>query len=119
MSKCPKGYILAINDTMNVMNGKWKLPIIGVLLYGKGRFKDLEREIPKITPRMLSKELKDLEVNGIIIRKVQPTIPVTVEYELSASGHSLRNVLDAMIKWGSDHRISMMGEPVELGSEIG
>jgi DNA-binding HxlR family transcriptional regulator len=113
-SRCPNGYILAINDTMNVMNGKWKLPIIGVLLHGKGRFKDLEREIPKITPRMLSKELKDLEVNGIIIRKVQPTIPVTVEYELSDSGKLLRNVLDAMIKWGSDHRTTMMGKTVEV-----
>jgi DNA-binding HxlR family transcriptional regulator len=57
VKKCSETYVLAINDTMNVINGKWKLPIIGSLLYGKKRFKELEREIPKITPRILSKEL--------------------------------------------------------------
>ncbi|WP_435357032.1 winged helix-turn-helix transcriptional regulator [Emticicia sp. SJ17W-69] len=111
---CPVGFILAIKDTLNVMNGKWKLPIIGVLLFGKRRFKDLEKNIPKITPRMLSKELKELEINGIIVRKVQPTIPVTVEYELSDSGKSLKTVLDSMIKWGSNHRIEVMGKPIEV-----
>ncbi len=111
---CPVGFILAIKDTLNVMNGKWKLPIIGVLLYGKRRFKDLEKSIPKITPRMLSKELKELEINGIIIRKVQATIPVTVEYELSNSGKSLKSVLDSMIKWGSEHRIEVMGKPINV-----
>lgn len=111
---CPAGFILAIKDTLNVMNGKWKLPIIGVLLFGKRRFKDLEKSIPKITPRMLSKELKELEMNGIIVRRVQPTIPVTVEYELSNSGKSLKTVLDSMIKWGSNHRIEVMGKPIEV-----
>ncbi|MBL0032991.1 MAG: helix-turn-helix transcriptional regulator, partial [Bacteroidetes bacterium] len=62
VKKCSGEFVLAVNDTMNVLNGKWKLPIIGSLLYGKKRFKELEKEIPKITPRMLSKELKDLEV---------------------------------------------------------
>ncbi|CAH0996000.1 hypothetical protein EMA8858_02128 [Emticicia aquatica] len=94
LKDCPVGLILAIKDTMNVMNGKWKLLIIGVLLYGKKRFKDLEKSIPKITPRMLSKELKELEMNGIIMRKVHSTIPVTVEYELSDSGKSLKLVLE-------------------------
>ena len=103
IKKCSGEFVLAINDTMNVLNGKWKLPIIGSLLYGKKRFKELEREIPKITPRMLSKELKDLEINSIITRTVQSTIPVKVEYELSASGRSLNAVLDAMITWGKQH----------------
>ena len=64
----------------------------------------MEREIPRITPRMLSKELKDLEINGIIRRTVHDTIPVTVEYELTASGKTLNNVLDVMIEWGLQHR---------------
>ncbi|HAW80185.1 MAG TPA: transcriptional regulator, partial [Balneola sp.] len=80
VKKCSGEFVLAVNDTMNVLNGKWKLPIIGSLLYGKKRFKELEREIPKITPRMLSKELKDLEVNSIVTRTVYNTTPVTIEY---------------------------------------
>lgn len=110
VKKCSGEFVLAVNDTMNVLNGKWKLPIIGSLLYGKKRFKELEREIPKITPRMLSKELKDLEVNGIVTRTVYDTIPVTVEYELTKSGNSLNTVLEAMIGWGLQHRKRVIGK---------
>lgn len=105
---CSSQFILAINDTLNVLIGKWKLPIIGILLYGKKRFKELERAIPGITPRMLSKELKELELNGIVTRTVYDTTPVTVEYELSNSGKSLREVLDIMILWGLAHRKQSM-----------
>ena len=82
------------------MSGKWKLPIIGSLMFGKKRFRELERDIPKITPRMLSKELKDLELNGMVSRTVYDTIPVTVEYELTKSGFTLSEVLDKMMEWG-------------------
>ncbi|MES2141040.1 MAG: helix-turn-helix domain-containing protein [Bacteroidota bacterium] len=110
VKKCSGEFVLAVNDTMNVLNGKWKLPIIGCLLYGKKRFKELEREIQKITPRMLSKELKDLEANGIVSRTVYDTIPVTVEYELTKSGTSLNTVLDSMISWGLQHRKRTIGK---------
>ena len=101
---CSTEYVLALNDTLNVMNGKWKLPIIGSLMFGKKRFRELERDIPKITPRMLSKELKDLEMNGMVSRTVYDSIPVTVEYELTKSGLSLTAVLDTMMEWGVAHR---------------
>jgi DNA-binding HxlR family transcriptional regulator len=101
---CSDQFILAINDTLNVLIGKWKLPIIGALLYGKKRFKELERAIPGITPRMLSKDLKELELNGIVKRTVYDSQPVTVEYELSNSGKSLREVTDVMVRWGLQHR---------------
>ncbi len=104
VKKCSATYILAVNDTINVINGKWKLPIVSSLLFGKKRFKEIEREIPKITPRMLSKELKDLEMNGIVTRTVYDTIPVTVEYELTKSGQSFHKVLDVMLEWGLQHR---------------
>ncbi len=104
VKSCPTQFVLAINDTLNVLVGKWKLPIIGSLLFGKKRFRELEREISRITPRMLSKELKELEMNGIIKRTVRDTIPVTVEYELTESGRSLSEVLDVMIEWGLKHR---------------
>ncbi len=109
VKKCSSTFVLAINDTLNVINGKWKLPIIGTLLYGKKRFRELEREIPKITPRMLSKELRDLEVNGIVKRTVLDTIPVTVEYEVTPSGQSLHKVLEVMVQWGLEHRSSVIG----------
>lgn len=101
---CPIQFVLAINDTLNVFNGKWKMPIIGSLLFNKKRFTEIQRIIPKITPRMLSKELKDLEMNGIVKRVVYDTTPVTVEYELTKSAEALNEVLDKMLEWGLQHR---------------
>jgi DNA-binding HxlR family transcriptional regulator len=120
IKKCSGTYILAVNDAKNVISGKWKLPIIGSLLFGKKRFKELEREIPKITPRMLSKELRELEINGIIIRTVYDSTPVTVEYELTKSGMALRNVLDVMIAWGLQHRKINIGksQPVKEARKV-
>ncbi|HEY8938184.1 MAG TPA: helix-turn-helix domain-containing protein [Cyclobacteriaceae bacterium] len=110
IKQCPESFVLAVNDTLNVVSGKWKLPIISSLAFGKKRFKALEREIPKITPRMLSKELKDLEMNGIVKRTVHATIPVTVEYELTKSGESFKKVLNVMLEWGLLHRKNVMGK---------
>ena len=104
IKKCPESYMMAVNDTLNVLAGKWKLPIMASLQFGKKRFKDLEKEIPKITPRMLSKELRDLEMNGMVTRTVYDTFPVTIEYEFTESGKLFKNVIDAMIVWGIEHR---------------
>lgn len=109
VKKCSATYVLAVNDTMNVISGKWKLPIMGSLLFGNKRFKELERDIPKISPRMLSKELRDLELNGIVKRNVYDNLPVLVEYELTKSGHSFKKVLDVMVEWGFQHRKNVMG----------
>lgn len=110
VKSCSAEFVLAINDTLNVISGKWKLPIIGSLLYGKKRFKELERDIPKITPRMLSKELKDLEANGIVKRTVYDSIPVMVEYALTISGQSLHQVIEPMIEWGLQLRKNVIGK---------
>jgi DNA-binding HxlR family transcriptional regulator len=107
---CPVQFVLAVNDTLNVINGKWKLPIIGSLLFDKKRFTEIQRNIPKITPRMLSKELKDLEMNGMVKRTVYDTIPVSVEYELTDSARSLGEVLDKMLEWGLQHRKAVLAE---------
>lgn len=101
---CPIQFVLAVNDTLNVISGKWKMPIIGSLLFNKKRFTEIQRNIPKITPRMLSKELKDLEMNGIVKRTVYDSLPVTVEYELTPSAKSLSHVLDTIVEWGINHR---------------
>lgn len=108
VKKCPVQFVLAVNDTINVIKGKWKLPILGSLLFEKKRFTEIQRNIPKITPRMLSKELKELELNGMIIRTVYNTTPVTVEYELTNSGKSIRDVLEKMAEWGVKHRMETL-----------
>lgn len=101
---CCVSYILAMNDTMNVLSGKWKLPILAALLYNNKRFKDIKENVGGITPRMLSKELKELEINGVIARKVYDDRPVLIEYELTESGKSITKVMDAMVAWGVEHR---------------
>lgn len=108
--RCNATFMLALNDTLNVLSGKWKLHIMGALLDGKKRFTEIENSIPKINPRMLSKELKELEVNGIVSRTVHNTIPVAVEYELTKSGYSIGDVLDVMVEWGLQHRKLVMGK---------
>lgn len=105
---CTGRYVLAINDTLNVISGKWKLPIIGVMIQDKKRFNEILRAIPKLTPRMLSKELRDLEANGMLERHVYDTLPVVVEYKLTPSAMLLTEVLDKMIEWGLRHRESVM-----------
>jgi DNA-binding HxlR family transcriptional regulator len=111
VQKCSATFVRAVNDTMNVMNSKWKLPILGTLVFGKRRFKELEREIPKISPRMLSRELRDLEANGMVSRTVYDTLPLMVEYELTESGRSFRKVLDVMVEWGLQHRKRTIDQP--------
>jgi DNA-binding HxlR family transcriptional regulator len=104
ISDCSAEYILAVNDTINVVNGKWKMAIMASLFFGKKRYGELEKEIPKINSRMLSKELRDLEANGIVTRTVYDTIPVGVVYELTKSGRAFETVVNAMLEWGLEHR---------------
>lgn len=108
VKSCSKSYVLAINEALTAFQGKWKMPIIGTLLFGKARFKELERNIPKITARMLSKELRELELIGVVKRTVIDTTPVTVTYELTESGMALRKVVESMIQWGLQHREIML-----------
>lgn len=110
MNLCKADFVLAINDTLNVITGKWKLPIIASLMFGKMRYSELQKSIGKITPRMLSKELKELEMNSIVTRTVYPTIPVTVEYELTECAKGLKGVLEKMIEWGVEHRKAVISK---------
>jgi DNA-binding HxlR family transcriptional regulator len=97
-------YIRPVRDVLDIINGKWKLPILIALSFGNKRFKELERDVEGITPRMLSKELRDLEINQLVIRTVYDTIPATVEYSLSDYGKSLDAVIVALREWGTKHR---------------
>lgn len=100
---------LALQDTLDVVGGKWKLILISTLQNGKKRFRELVRDA-EITPRILSKELKELEVNGLVIRTVRDTKPVTVEYSLTPYSKTLSKVIIAMHDWGMQHRKRIIGE---------
>jgi len=102
--KCDRGLIMALTDTLNVVSGKWKLAVVCTLLSGKKRFTDIQRAITDITPRMVSKELKELEVNGVVRRNVINSTPVLIEYELTPSGEQLYEVIQKMVEWGLQHR---------------
>lgn len=93
-----------IRDSLYVLNGKWKLPLIFSLREKARRFNDLQKVLDGITPKVLAKELKELELNGFITRKVYPTTPVTVIYEATSYSDSLRNVLEELKTWGAQHR---------------
>src|ERR1700750_1257485 len=75
-----KEEVQALQDTIYVVGGKWRLPIINSLCNGNKRFREIERSIPGLSTRMLSRELKDMEANGLIKRTVYDTMPVVVEY---------------------------------------
>ena len=96
--------MLPVRDAMDIVYGKWKLPIMGTLFSGPKRFKVLQREIKMITAKMLSKELKDLELNDLVTRTVYDTTPVSVEYALTTYGRSLERVVRELHDWGVLHR---------------
>lgn len=116
---CQKS-MLAIKDTLYVVGGKWKLVLIVILISGKRRFRELSREAG-ITPRILSKELQEMEMNGLVTRTVLNTKPISVEYELTPYSETLKEVLEAMEKWGMAHRMKIIGsnvvENIELRAE--
>ncbi len=94
----------ATKDTLEVIQGKWRIPIIISLEFGKKRFGEIQRDIPDISPKMLSQELKALEINKIISRTVYDSMPVTVEYALTPLGRSMKPLLQELLKWGINFR---------------
>ena len=93
-----------VQDTQYVIGGKWKLPIVISIYHGHNRFNEILQSIPKITNRVLSKELRHLEENLLISRKVYDEYPARIEYTLTEYCHSVTEVLEAMEKWGKQHR---------------
>ena len=100
--------LAAIEDAVHVIGGKWKLRIIIGLMEGNKRFNELQRLVKGISPKVLSSELKTLEINGFVKRNVFLTaMPVIVEYELTEYSSSLNKVLEALVEWGVMHRQSI------------
>ncbi|MCK7555719.1 helix-turn-helix transcriptional regulator [Chitinophaga sedimenti] len=100
----PAEEVQALQDTIYVIGGKWKLPIINSICNGNRRFREIERSIPGITRRMLSRELKEMELNGLIRRLDDPDFPAKVEYEATTYCKSFADIILAMIDWGKKHR---------------
>ena len=98
-------YMLPIRDALEVFSGKWKIPIITALnFYESCGFKELERIVEGITPKMLSKELKFLEENLLIKRSVIDSRPVTVEFTITEYGKTCKSVMSVLYSWGLEHR---------------
>ena len=102
--------LLPVKDALYILSGKWKLPIIVALAHGHKRFKELQREITGITARMLSKELREMEMNQLVKRTVYDTTPVSVEYELTNYGLTLDDVITSLRDWGMQHRKRITGK---------
>lgn len=100
---------MATRDTLEVIQGKWRIPIIIALMYGNKRFGEIHRDIPDISPKMLSQELKALETNKIITRTLFDSMPIAVEYSLTPLGHSMKNLLEEMLSWGLHFRSEIVG----------
>jgi DNA-binding HxlR family transcriptional regulator len=93
----------SLKDVLEIIGGKWAMPIIYILSKGKLRFKELERSVEGINTRMLVKELKNMEHNGIIKREVFATIPPTVEYTLTDKGQKLLPSIISLHNWGKEY----------------
>ena len=91
----------SVYDVMNIIGGKWKIDIIYHLSEGTLRFGELKKSLIPITKQMLSKQLKELENDGIIKRKVYSVIPPKVEYSLTDTGNSLNPVIESILEWAS------------------
>jgi DNA-binding HxlR family transcriptional regulator len=97
--------LLGMRDAIDVLSGKWKIQLLGTLLFGgRMRFMDLLRQMDGIAAKMLSKELHDLEAHQLVKRTVMNTKPVTVEYEITEYGRSLERVVIEISDWGLSHR---------------
>src|SRR5271157_2029602 len=106
MDSVPKKYKYSwpIEATLDVIGGKWRPLVIYQLKDGTLRFNQIVNRVqPRITQRMLTKELRELEKDGLVIRKVYPQVPPKVEYSLTETGQSLIPILDQLCDWGSEH----------------
>jgi DNA-binding HxlR family transcriptional regulator len=99
----------AINYAIRIISGKWKLPILYYLLHGTKRFNELHRLIPDVSRQILTTQLRELEHDGIVHRKVYAEVPPRVEYSLTLQGRKLEAIFLAMGVWGENHRQEQKG----------
>jgi DNA-binding HxlR family transcriptional regulator len=106
-----KKEMMAVQDSMDVLSGKWKIAIISsICFYNKRRFSDILNDVAGISNKMLSKELKELEINKLIKRAVLETQPITVQYTLTDHGKTLQTIINNLTEWGIEHRKKIIEE---------
>jgi DNA-binding HxlR family transcriptional regulator len=102
-------FLCPVAATLSLIEGKWKPLIIWHLRERKVRFNQLQQELSGISPKMLTKQLRELERDGMVERTVYPEIPPRVEYGLTPLSRSFLTVLEAMSQWGSENLADKMG----------
>ncbi|MGE5372460.1 MAG: winged helix-turn-helix transcriptional regulator [Solirubrobacterales bacterium] len=100
MNQCESGYNCPVEVTLELIGGKWKPVILWHLAQQTMRFNELRRLLPRVTQKMLTQQLRDLERDGLIVRTVYTQVPPKVEYSLSELGQSFSPILQAMCQWG-------------------
>lgn len=103
MKTCMRIYNCPVEATLDLIGGKWKSLILWHLNERTMRYNELRKLIPEATAKMLTQQLRDLEEDGLIVRKVYPVVPPKVEYSLSDFGKTVAPVLYAMCDWGRDY----------------
>lgn len=93
-----------VETTLTLIGDKWKVLILRDLLPGTKRFGELKKSIGKVSQKVLTAQLRDMEQNGLVHRKVYPEVPPRVEYSLTPLGKSLKPILDAMWNWGEEYK---------------
>ncbi|NBJ97639.1 transcriptional regulator [bacterium 1xD8-48] len=93
-----------VETTLMLINDRWKVLIIRDLLEGTKRFGELKKSVGNISQKVLTANLRSMEESGLLTRKVFPEVPPHVEYTLTETGCSLKPVLDAMVKWGTEYK---------------
>jgi len=102
--------LMAARDALEIVQGKWRIPIVISLTFGDKRFGEIQRDIPDISPKMLAQELKALEANKLLKRSVHDTMPVTVEYSLTPLGESMNKLIEDLLNWGVYFRQEVLGK---------
>ena len=106
-----KAYTCPVEAAMDVVGGKYKAQIVYELISGTKRYNEIQKALPQATPRMLSKQLKELEEDGVINRVLYPVVPPKTEYSLTEFGETLVPIVNALCKWG-EHYFELAGVPI-------
>lgn len=102
--------LVPVRDTLDVIGGKWKLLILISVWEGNKYFREIERSIPKLSTKVLAKELKDLEANKLINRTIIDDYPVRIEYTITEHTKTLQTVIETLRDWGLHHRKEILGK---------
>lgn len=102
--------LIAVHDALDVLNGKWKIHVLASLTFKKKKFSDLQRDIRGISNKILSRQLKEMEMSRLVSRTVSDSQKNTFDYSLTEFGYSLRPVIESLTAWGTEYRTKMLGK---------